>query len=300
MPFNPAVSKQAQEVVFSRKSHKLAHPPVHFNNVPVKRCSIQKHLGIHLNEKLNFNYHVKEKSTKANKGIRVIKKVKLYQCKRCIGYHLQFNCKTTFRLWGHYLWPITNKFFCNKLESVQYNSALAITGAIRGTLKIKLYKELGLEFLKSRRWFRRLCTFYKIRTYNIPLYLADLLPKGTHSYNTRNSEDITTFQSKTETFKFSFFPWSIVEWNNLDLKIQNFVFTNYLIKRIWPLAAPAYNIHNPLGLKLLSRLRLGLSHSNEHRFNHNFERCLNPLCTCILEVEPTTHFILHCHHSYSP
>ena len=72
MSFNPDVSKQAQEVIFSRKSHKLAHPPVIFNNVPVKRCSIQKHLGIHLDEKLNFNHHVKDKITKANKGVGVI------------------------------------------------------------------------------------------------------------------------------------------------------------------------------------------------------------------------------------
>ena len=123
-----------------------------------------------------------------------------------------------------------NSINFNKLESIQYNAALAITGAIRGTSKTKLYKELALEFLKSRRWFRRLCTFYKIRTYNIPLYLVDLLPKRTHSYNTRNSEDITTFQSRTETFKFSFLPWSIVEWNKLDLTIRNssyLVFRNY-------------------------------------------------------------------------
>ena len=93
-----------------------------------------------------------------------------------------------------------NESFCNKLESIQFNAALAITGAIQGTSKTKLYKELGLEFLKIRRWFRGLCTFYKIRTYNIPLYIADLLPKLTHSYNTCNSEDITTFQSRKETF----------------------------------------------------------------------------------------------------
>ena len=189
-----------------------------------------------------------------------------------------------------------NESFCNKLESIQYNAALAITGAIRGTSKTKLYKELGLEFLKSRRWFRRLCTFYKSRTYNIPIYLADLLPKGTHSYNTRNSKDITTFQSRTETSKCNFFPWSVVEWNKLDLKIRNsfhLVFRNYLIKRIRQLAAPVYNIHDPLGLKLLTRLRLGLSHLIEHRFNHNFESCLNPLCTCSLEVESTTHFFLN-------
>ena len=51
-----------------------------------------------------------------------------------------------------------------------------------------------------------------------------------------------------------------------------------------------------MGLKLLTRLRLGLSHLNEHIFNYNFQSCINPLCSCSLAVESTTHFLLHCHH----
>ena len=39
-----------------------------------------------------------------------------------------------------------------------------------------------------------------------------------------------------------------------------------------------------------------LSHSNEHRFNHSFQNCINPLCTCSLEVESTFHVFLHCLH----
>ena len=57
-----------------------------------------------------------------------------------------------------------------------------------------------------------------------------------------------------------------------------------------------YKIHDPLARKLLTRLRLDLSHLNEHRFNHNFDSCINPLCSCSLEVESTKHFFLHCHH----
>ena len=45
----------------------------------------------------------------------------------------------------------------------------------------------------------------------------------------------------------------------------------------------------------MTRLRLGLSHLNEHRFNHNFQCCVNPLCSCSLAVESTKHFFLHCH-----
>ena len=44
-----------------------------------------------------------------------------------------------------------NQSLSDKIESVQYNAALAITGVIRGTSKVKLYQELGLEFLKERR-----------------------------------------------------------------------------------------------------------------------------------------------------
>ena len=49
-----------------------------------------------------------------------------------------------------------NSAFHDKLESVQYKACLAITGAIRATSTEKIYEELGLEPLKSRRWFRKL------------------------------------------------------------------------------------------------------------------------------------------------
>ena len=73
MSFNLDLNKQSQEVTFSRKMTKSSHPQISFNNVPVSRASFQKHLGIYLDEKLNFNYHIKEKMTKAMKGMVVIK-----------------------------------------------------------------------------------------------------------------------------------------------------------------------------------------------------------------------------------
>ena len=49
-----------------------------------------------------------------------------------------------------------NESLSQKIKSVQYNATLAITGALKGASQMKLYNELGLESLKSRRWSRKL------------------------------------------------------------------------------------------------------------------------------------------------
>ena len=46
MRFNLDISKQAHEVIFSRKKSIASHPPLAFNNIPVAQTNSQKHLGI--------------------------------------------------------------------------------------------------------------------------------------------------------------------------------------------------------------------------------------------------------------
>ena len=62
-----------------------------------------------------------------------------------------------------------------------------------------------------------------------------------------------------------------------------------------PVQSNIYNIFDPKGFTFLTRLRLGLSHLNEYRFQHNFHDCLNPLCSCGLEIEDVSHYLLQCH-----
>ena len=90
------------------------------------------------------------------------------------------------------------------LESIQYNATLAITGAIKGTSKEKLYNELGLEYLRDRRWMRRLCLFHKIFNLHSPKYLYDIIPPATRSYTTRNNKNIPSFNCRTVIYKLYF------------------------------------------------------------------------------------------------
>ena len=72
---------------------------------------------------------------------------------------------------------LQNESFWDKIESIQYKDALAITGAIQGTSREKIYQELGLEPLKLRRWYKRLCCMYKIMTEIAPNYLINFNTK---------------------------------------------------------------------------------------------------------------------------
>ena len=300
MLFDPEKTKQAKEVIFSRKNTKTDHPTVFFNEVPVAHTPCEKRLGMHLDEKLNFQTHIKEKIAKASKVIGIIRKlaqvlpreslITIY--KSFVRPHIDY---------GDIIYDQPNNdSFCNMIEIVQYNAALAITGAIKGTSQLKIYKELGLESLKCRRWFRRLCFFYKLRFTQTPKYFHNLIPLENCMYNTRNQDQIDTYYCRTDLFKYSSFPYTIVEWNKLDIILRNaksfLIFKNSLLKIGRPIQNSIFKIHDPLGVKFLTRFRLGLSHLNEHRFRHNFQDCLNPLCSCSLEVQSTTHFFLHCHH----
>ena len=85
------------------------------------------------------------------------------------------------------------------------------------------------------------------------------------------------------------------EWNKLDRRIQKSTnmlsFRNALLKIGQTTPNHPNNIHDPNGLRLLTRFRLGLSHLNEHKVNHNFKECVNPLCSCSLQVESVSHTI---------
>ena len=165
-----------------------------------------------------------------------------------------------------------NSAFHDKLES----------GAIRGASTEKIYQELGLESLKSRRWFRKLCHFYKIFNEKSPSYLFNLITNFHRFYNTRLSYNISPIKVRHDYFKNSFHPSAITEWNKLDLNIRNSEILNVFKKKLPNFIRPCGNsildIHNPLGIKLLTRLRLDPSHLHEHKLKHCFQDNLNPLC----------------------
>ena len=63
-----------------------------------------------------------------------------------------------------------------------------------------------------------------------------------------------------------------------------------MLKFIRTIPDSVFSVADIYGIKLLTRLRVGLSHLREHKLRHNFQDTINPLCSCSLEIESTSHF----------
>ena len=220
MIFNPDLTKQAPEVIFSRKTKKLLHPYLSFNDIPIKNSISQKHLALTLDVKLNFVEHIKNITQKISKTIGLLRKFQpvLPRSSLLTIYKTFTRSQLDF---GDVIYDLAyNSSFHEKLESIQCNGCLAITGIIRGTSSEKLYQELGLESQKSRRWFRKLCHFYKILNEKSPSYLFDLIPNLNKFCDNNNIPEI---HKRHNYFKNSFLPSTLSEWNDLENQlIQTF------------------------------------------------------------------------------
>ena len=161
MSFNPGINKQATKVYFSQRRGKSLPLPIIFNNNNILTSPCQKHLSLVLDSKLSFNEHVNQKINKCSRILGLMKRLSLILSRK----QLLTIYKTFARSHLDYAEIIYDKpfndAFKEKLEKVQYSAALIITGAIKGFSWERLYKELGLESLCDRRWYRKLVLFYK-------------------------------------------------------------------------------------------------------------------------------------------
>ena len=160
-------------------------------------------------------------------------------------------------------------------------------GAVRENSIEKLYQELGFESLQQRHWYGKLCCLFRIMKNQSPRFRK-------YSPRFRNSENIPQLRTKLDFFRNYFFPLTVKEWNNLDPQIRKSkiisISKSNILKFIRPEPNNVYFCHNLKGIKLLTRLRLGLSHLCEQKFKHNFQDCLNLFCLCGNEIKNSTHY----------
>ena len=171
MPIKPNILPNKLKLFFLGKQWSLFIP-----KYQQERSVSQKHLGLHLDQKLDFSKHIDKKISKAQKGIPVInpflpnvpfwspwkhQKTKGFLMfsggskgnigkKRVKKLYDILPRNALLSIYKSFVRPYLDygdivydqpdiQSFSNKIEAVQYNATLAITNAIKGTSRTTLY-----------------------------------------------------------------------------------------------------------------------------------------------------------------
>ena len=293
--FNPCKTKY---VVFSRRKRARVNYEIVFENVGLLRETSHKHLGIWFSDDLTWGRHVEHIFNKCSKRLNILKSIQVRAPRACLE-----------SIYEHMILPIieyANVIYdnmplhlSNKLESFQRQAALACTGGYKLTSYNALLVELGWSPLLVRRKCHRLIVLFKITNKIAPPYLHDIVGPSQVSYNLRHSDRLRApFFGKKFCFN-SFVPKTIRDWNELPVDIIQSPSLNIFKSRI---KNKFYNEKNYIfkwgtgaGSIQLSRMRMGLSGLNFHRFLYNFID--SPVCLhCFSPVEDVAHFLNVCPH----
>ena len=162
--------------------------------------------------KISFYNHINAAIFKAKKGLGIIKSLlNIFPRNSLLTIYKSFIRPNLNYCDFIYEQQWVDDSFCVEFERTHNNAALAITVAKKVTSQTKLCKEMVRVSLKFGRCFRQLCTLFKINTNAKPEYPLILIPTVQRFCNTRSLYQVENYHCRTDTFKDSFFPYTIIE-----------------------------------------------------------------------------------------
>jgi hypothetical protein len=288
-------AKKSKDIIFSNK-FLINSPPLVFGETFIERVNTHKHLGLFLTSKLDWSVQVNETCLKANKKLAVLRSVKLLSRQT-----LDLLYKLTVRSVVDYALPVYYKCLkvtdLARLENLQYKAAKIVTGAYHFTSKDKLNLELGWETIKARGDLLSLNFFQKIHLQETRPLIRTCMPKldFEKTCKTRSKGGYIPFKYKGDKFNNSFFPNTLKIWNALPRNIQFKNIEEFKLCTKKEFKPPRYKHFargSKLGNILLTRIRVGRSSLNQHKFTIGLSD--SPECLCHFRSESPEHFFLDC------
>ena len=193
--------------------------------------------------------------------------------------------------YGSHIWDNCSKVNAELLEKFQLDIARSVTGARKGTSHALIYNETCWPKLSTRRTASKLKRLIKIANNEAPQYLQNLLPPkiGESRPSSHYADNYQLVKCRTETFKKSFIPSAVKEWNTLPCNQRNLAYTKEISE-----SSP--NILFCEGSRELNvkhaQLRMQCSKLNSHLFQLHVSDTSQ--CPCGQDIEDSAHYLLKC------
>lgn len=244
------------------------------NGININRVAQHSHLGVVFTENFSWETHIQSRIQKAAPALNTLirssqtipRLVKDTIYRSFIRPILEYGCM---------LYDNCPIYVSSQLEKTQRGAALECTGAYKDTSHARLLNELGWSTLMKRREYYKLCQMFKLISHDCPQYVVDSLPliRPDIPYNLRNVHNLLVPRTRTLNFRKSFLPSTIRLWNKLDINIRNSVslpaFKYAMKKSLFPSTNKLFSYGFGNAQVHLSRMRMGLSALNQHRWKYN-------------------------------
>ena len=187
--FNPTKTKY---IVFSKKPKPPNYPDLFINNTQLQQVSEHTQLGITFNTRVTWDNHIDKNCKKAMNRLTALKK---------LGNRIPRKSRLTIYLsfirpileYGFQLYDNCTSTLSDKLEHVQRECLLYVTGAYKKTSHRELLKEVGIPALEKRRKKQKIVFMYKAKQGLLPTYLKQIIPETVGNMNVYNLRNVDNF-----------------------------------------------------------------------------------------------------------
>lgn len=275
---------------------------MYLNNFIIPRSSSHKHLGLILDENLNYNEHVNMLVTKVKKLINPLKSLS----KTVNSAYLNTIYQSFIRPHFDYcdiIYNSANKSALDKLERIHYNAALIVSGCMHGSSKSKVLSILNWQCLADRRNERLDTYMYKVTNGMVPIYVSSIFDKFKPAGEIRNLRNPRPFiipAHTTSQLRSSPVFKLINRWNDIKQQYRNLPtlsqFKSKVCFKYNPSAIISTTMIKNLNRKeeiCLNRLRVDFI-LRGHLYAHNFRNVIDPKCTFCNANVTTKHFLILC------
>ena len=187
------------------------------SNHPLEQVSQNPYLGVLLSENLKWAPHIDQLTKKANKTLGFLRR-NLHMCSGKIKATAYKSLVQPLLEYSSTIWDPYLKGDITNIEAVQRRAARFVMKDHRRESSVtEMLDKLGWMPLTDRRRDARLVLLYKVVNGLVAIPPATVLNKKQSQYRTRanHSQQFQVFSPKTEAFRSSFFPRTVIEWNRL-------------------------------------------------------------------------------------
>ena len=291
--FNESKTKT---VYFTRKNN-IDVTPLYMNNIQLEALPGHRHLGLFLSPDGRWSEHIHSIYSKACKRVNIMRYLKNKIDRKSLE-KIYLGFIRPILEYGSIIWDNCTIGESDLIESVQLEAARIITGLRKGTPRDKLYRELGWDSLQNRRHNSKLLYFYKALNGDLPDYITENLMSHINTnphYQLRHQRDFNVPLCRTESYKKSYIPYVLNQWNALDDNIKNIQsysgFKRKLNENIT--ACPAYFYAGNRKENIIHcQLRNEVGNLNHHLVLSHLSD--SSRCACGDQVEDNFHYFYVC------